>query len=74
MIKAIAKFFKKPLRLEIPEGNIEKIIELSKDGSQLGRYKLWTFIGEIVPQTKRGAWTLEMSNATHFYVSHKGEE
>lgn len=75
MIKAIAKFFRKPvIRLEIPEGNIEKIITLAADKSPLGRYKLWTLIGDLVPQTKRGGWSLDMQNATHFYVIYKGEE
>lgn len=56
-------------RFDIPEFAVEEIVTLV-DGSDciLGRFRLWTRINELIPETKLGRWTLTIYRATTAFV------
>ncbi|MGE4337609.1 MAG: hypothetical protein AB7E55_16760 [Pigmentiphaga sp.] len=51
----------KPRTFPIPDFAIEEILSLVDMKGALGHYKLWKRIMELVPETKKGRWSLEAS-------------
>ena len=65
---------KKVIRhVDIPEQSVSKILylwdvlrdeEMSGKSCYTNRYALWKAIEEVVPETKKGCWALDMASAT----------
>jgi hypothetical protein len=56
-------------RICIPEEYREKVAELVMEYKYKGEPgRLWKFIGEIMPETRNGQWSLHTGCATRYFV------
>jgi hypothetical protein len=59
-------------RIAVPEGHMEKAAELldayHREKSHLNNYRLWKFIGEIIPEIKEGSWQMDATSAVKFFL------